>query len=146
MKNLEQIRARNALAFASSNDPVVNSSGGEVVKKLPALIMGHGLLAAGAFAYQKQHDDRRKGRNNGFYLCFNAIARHLSDPEIHIVRISGKPSQQFTLEDLLEYLTNAQSHSGLLKSATSEALAWLSYARRFVKKPTTQNQSEFEDE
>ena len=48
MKNREQIRAANALAYANAGVNTRGAQGGEVVKKLPALIMSNGLLAAGA--------------------------------------------------------------------------------------------------
>ena len=57
MKNLEQIRAANAWAYARAGVNTKGSQGGEVVKKLPALIMSNGLLAAAAFAYAKGHGE-----------------------------------------------------------------------------------------
>jgi hypothetical protein len=130
MINLEQIRARNALRFAQSGNPIVNSQGGDVVKKLPALIMGHGILAAGAFAFQKQQDDQKKNTENGFYLCFNAMAEHLSDTAIALL-----PPDSQTLEGMLQHLISDKADSCLLKRVTAESLAWLAYVRRFVKKP-----------
>jgi CRISPR/Cas system CMR-associated protein Cmr5 small subunit len=49
MKNLEQIRAATALAYAEAGVNTRGSKGGEIVKKLPALIMSNGLLAARRF-------------------------------------------------------------------------------------------------
>jgi CRISPR/Cas system CMR-associated protein Cmr5 small subunit len=120
MKNLEQIRAANALAYANAGVRTRGSEGGEVVKKLPALIMSNGLLAAGAFAYAK-------GEGEGWYLCFDHLARHLAHPEIAVVEKTAN------LSDLLNYLSNT-ADSATLKHATDEALAWLCFARRFVKK------------
>lgn len=121
MKNLEQIRAANALAYANAGVKTRGSEGGEVVKKLPALIMSNGLLAAGAFAYAK-------GEGEGWYLCFDHLATHLAHPEIGVV-----PATSNKLRSLLDHLSNT-ADSATLKHATDEALAWLGYARRFVKK------------
>ena len=52
MKNLEQIRARNALKCQSEHgSEIIGEEGGMVIKKLPQLIMNHGLLATAAFAF-----------------------------------------------------------------------------------------------
>lgn len=159
MKNLEQIRAANALAYAESDSRKTNSDGGNVVKKLPALIMSNGLLAAAAFAYQKQEDELNRQRkafrkkhdrnpteqeerafeDNGFYTCFDFLLRHLQNTDIALVPTSvpvqnpaGPKLRQ--LDVLLAFLTNQSATSQDLKLVTGEALAWLSYARRFVKK------------
>ena len=121
MKNLEQIRAANALNYADAGVNTRGTKGGEVVKKLPALIMTSGLLAAGAFAYAK-------GEEDGWYVCFNHLAAHLAHKEVAVI-----PSDKRNLKSLLDFLTQ-DANSGILQEATNEALAWLSYARRFVKK------------
>ncbi len=117
MKNLEQVRAANALAYAKAGLDTRGKQGGNVLKKLPALIMSNGLLAAGAFAYGQKED-------SGWQTCFDHIAKHLSHSEIGIA-----PGQD-NLEKLLEFLAS-RADSQVLKLATEEALAWLSYARRF---------------
>jgi len=121
MKNLEQIRAANALVYAEAGVNTRGAQGGEVVKKLPALIMSNGLLAAGAFAYAK-------GEGEGWYMCFDHLAAHLAHPEVGVV-----PQQKKNLKILLEHLAK-EADSSTLKQATDEALAWLCYAKRFVKK------------
>ncbi|MFO1498738.1 MAG: type III-B CRISPR module-associated protein Cmr5 [Verrucomicrobiota bacterium] len=118
MKNLEQVRAANALAYAARSG--VNTRGqqrGNVLKKLPALVMGNGLLAAGAFAYAQKGD-------SGWRTCFDHIAKHLAHADIGIT-----PGYD-NLESLMDFLS-AKSDSQVLKLATEETLAWLSYARRF---------------
>jgi CRISPR/Cas system CMR-associated protein Cmr5 small subunit len=122
MKNLEQIRAANALAYAKAGVNTRASQGGDVVRGLPAMIMSNGLLAAGAFAYAK-------GENDGWYLCFDHLTLHLQHELVAIV-----PSQSNGLEGLLNFLTSKDATSETLKLATDEALAWLIYARRFVRK------------
>jgi CRISPR type III-B/RAMP module-associated protein Cmr5 len=164
MKNLEQIRAANALAYADSDAKKTNSDGGNVVKKLPALIMSNGLLAAAAFAYQKQEDEINRQRkaferrhrrkpteqeehafeDNGFYTCFDYLLRHLQHPEIKLipakveVRNGGGPKLK-QLDVLLSFLTGEGANSQDLKLVTEEALAWLTYARRFIRKATDTN-------
>lgn len=120
MKNLEQIRAANALAFAKAGQNMRGQQGGNVLKKLPALVMGNGLLAAGAFAYAQKSD-------SGWRSCFDHIAKHLAHPDIGIA-----PGQD-NLDKLMEFLSSKAS-SQVLKLATEESLAWLGYARRFEQK------------
>lgn len=122
MKNLEQIRAANALAYADAGVNTRGAKGGEVVKKLPALIMSNGLLAASAFAYAK-------GEGEGWYVCFDHIAAHLAHKEVAVV-----PADKKNLRSLLDHLSK-EADSGTLQQATAEALAWLCFASRFVKKP-----------
>lgn len=121
MKNLEQIRAANALAYAKAGQNMRGQQGGNVLKKLPALVMGNGLLAAGAFAYAQRGD-------SGWRTCFDHIAKHLAHPDIGIA-----PGQD-DLNKLMDFLSG-KADSEVLKLATEEALAWLSYARRFEQSP-----------
>lgn len=118
MKNLEQIRAQSALALA--NTPIQGANDGEVIKKIPPYIMNHGLLATAAFAYGE--------KKAGFRIVFNAIAQHLSHPDINIL-----PKETKNLESMMRHLTE-ESDSQTLKMATQETMAWLAYACRFVKK------------
>jgi CRISPR/Cas system CMR-associated protein Cmr5 small subunit len=122
MKNLEQVRAASALAYANAGMNTRGAQGGEVVKKLPALIMSNGLLAAGAFAYAK-------GEGEGWYVCFDHLARHLAHPDVGVL-----PQTKNNLANLMDHLAK-EADSAVLKQATEEALAWLCYAKRFVKKP-----------
>jgi hypothetical protein len=121
MKNLEQIRAANALAYAKAGLGTRGKEGGNVLKKLPALVMGNGLLAAGAFAYAQKPD-------SGWRTCFDHIAKHLAHGDIAIA-----PGQD-NLDKLMDFLSG-KSDSQVLKLATEETLAWLSYARRFEQAP-----------
>jgi CRISPR/Cas system CMR-associated protein Cmr5 small subunit len=120
MKNLEQIRAANALSYANAGHNMRGQEGGNVLKKLPALVMGNGLLAAGAFAYQQKPD-------SGWRTCFDHIAKHLAHQDIGIV-----PQDKNDTDKLMHFLSASDSQT--LKLATEEALAWLSYARRFERK------------
>jgi len=116
-KNLEQIRAANALK--ASEKKVAGAHGGEVIKKIPPLIMNHGLLAVGAYA----SDDK-----TGYKSVVDAIAEHLSHPDIKLV-----PQDCNNTDKLMRYLSE-KADSVELKLCTAEAMAWLEYARRLIKK------------
>jgi CRISPR/Cas system CMR-associated protein Cmr5 small subunit len=121
MQNLEQIRARHVLLFANTQGASVSGDqGGEVIKKIPPIIMNHGLLAAMAFSFNEKE---------GWQLVFDAIARHLSSPAISIV-----PASVNDRNKLIGHLTSETTDSETLKRATSETMAWLEYARRFVRR------------
>jgi CRISPR/Cas system CMR-associated protein Cmr5 small subunit len=119
MQSLEQTRARNALRF-SEQGKVSGDNGGEVIKKIPALIQNHGLLATAAYSFSEKE---------GWQKVFDAIANHLADPTIGIV-----PLDCTTREKLMKFLTEGNTSSEVLKLATVESMAWLLYARRFVRK------------
>ena len=119
MQNLEQIRARNVLAFANSGR-ISGKDGGEVIKKIPALILNHGLLATAAYSFTE---------NEGWQKVFDAVAMHLADKDIGIA-----PTSVTNRQNLMDFLTKKETTSDTLKIATSETMAWLQYARRFVKK------------
>lgn len=123
MKNLEQIRAANALAYIAAGVGTRGKEGGNVLKKLPALVMGNGLLAAGAFAYAQKVD-------SGWRTCFDHIAKHLAHTDIGIAPGQGD------LDKLMRFLAET-ADSQTLKLATEETLAWLGYARRFERNPDT---------
>jgi CRISPR/Cas system CMR-associated protein Cmr5 small subunit len=123
MKNLEQIRARNALAFAA-NGPLSGDKGGEVIKKIPSLIINHGLLATAAYSFTEKESWQK---------VFDAIAQHLADPDVGVL-----PRECTNRQKLMDEMTGSQASSERLKQATTETMAWLSYARRFVKKNNTQ--------
>ena len=118
MKNREQIRARNALK--ASLVTISGKEGGDAIRKVPALVMNHGLLAVGAFAF----DDRE-----GLEKVFDFIAQHLADPDIALLPAKYDKNAN----GLLKYLTE-DADAAKLKLITAEALAWLNYARRFMKK------------
>ena len=116
MQNLEQIRARNALKLG----PVSGEMGGEVIKKVPPLILNHGLLATAAYSFSERE---------GWQKVFDAIAQHLADPEVAVI-----PRDCGDRDKLMKFLTDPVTTSETLKLATAETMAWLTYARRFVKK------------
>ena len=107
--NLEQIRARNALKAGKTK--MSGKENGEVIKKISPVIMNHGLLAAMAYSFTEKE---------GWQLVFDAIARHLSSPEVAIV-----PTSAADREKLIGHLTQENTTSETLKRATGEAMAWL---------------------
>tara|TARA_B100001093_G_C26798663_1_gene1002362 strand:- start:1207 stop:1557 length:351 start_codon:yes stop_codon:yes gene_type:complete len=116
MKNLEQIRAASAISAANSGVNLLGNEGGEnQAKKIPPMIINHGLLQYLAYA-------KAEGKGTAPYEICNFLAMHLEN--LKIVRNSRDTGQ------LLERLS--ESDSQVLKQATSEALAWFNYARRFL--------------
>lgn len=115
MKNLEQIRATSVLQAAESHERFTGDQGSEnVSKKIPVLIINHGLLQTLAFAKEKK---------GGYKAILDHLAKHLTDVKI--------VEQCDNTDDLVQIL--AKGDSLLLRRATSEALAWFNYARRFIK-------------
>jgi len=118
MKNLEQIRAKNALE-AAENDfyKFSGPGGGDIVKKVPTMIMENGLLAAMAFAVE----DKNK---SGYVDVFKACLEHLKD--VKDVK---------EVKEVKEYLSDLTTKdSSELRAVTSEIMAYLNYLRRFAKK------------
>ncbi|WP_294482827.1 type III-B CRISPR module-associated protein Cmr5 [uncultured Victivallis sp.] len=113
MKNLDQIRAANAIEAARKKMGAKEK--GEVVKKIPTMIRDNGILGALAFA-------REAGE--GYADCFAAIITHLR---------SVKASRADGIDSFLKELTEADS--GEMRRITSEAMAYLNYLRRFAEKP-----------
>jgi hypothetical protein len=122
MQNLEQIRARNALAAAEQK--IAGKDGGEVVKKIPPLFINHGLLAIGAYAFDEK---------TGYKGVVDAIAAHLADPAVAL--LPTKFSKDTA--GLMRFLST-EADSNALRLCTNEAMAWLNYARRFIKKTDRQ--------
>lgn len=116
MKNLEQIRARNAFeaacgqAFKGAND-------GEVVKKIPAMIRQNGFLGALAFAKENE-------KKSGHADVFRAIIKHLAK--------IGLFPRETSLDDFIKNL--CEGDAAQLRAVTAEAMAYLNYLRRFAGK------------
>ena len=122
MQNLEQIRARNAFAYSRDDSAAKGGQdGGEVIKKIPPMILNHGFLATAAYGMDQ--------KQRAWGAAFTAIARHLSDPDIRHL-----PDGCDNLEKMLRHLTRHEATSAELKIVTGEAMAWLNYARRFVQR------------
>ncbi len=117
MKNLEQIRAKNALT-SSLDKNFKGTNDGEVVKKVTTMIAENGFIAALAFAKEK---------GKGHQDVFMAMLDHFKNPAIGVV------ANNITSIDLLiGYVCDGDSNR--LRLVTAEAMAYLSYLRRFAKK------------
>ncbi len=114
MQNLEQIRAANAL------DPARNLDR-SAVNKLPAIVVANGLLAAAAFCDADGGGENRKDMK----LALDATAAHLAK------RGLIAPEKK-TTKGIIEDLSGRDSCH--LQRATSEALAFIAYLKRFAPK------------
>ncbi len=113
MKNLEQIRAKNALNMKIGT----GAGGGEsVAKKVPAMILDNGIIAAAAFA---------KETGEGYKNVFEAIIWHLADPQIAYL-----DDREMKLDEFIEHLV--KENSDRIRLITAETMAYLNYLRRFA--------------
>lgn len=126
MQNLEQKRAAHALAWSSQIGS--GKDGGEVVKKIPPLIMNNGMLASMAFASEmKGKNDKQKLANEGHHSVFAACIDHLAKN----CDLDIPPAKTQTVRIFLNWVSSEQD-SGFLRAITAETLAYLAYLRRFV--------------
>lgn len=112
MQNLDQIRAAAALR-ALKNDPFDRND----VAGLPSLILTNGLLSAAAFCCETK--EARTGRK----AAFDAIAEYLKERKLTTASTGTALIADLSTKDNLT-----------LQRATTEALALLSYLKRFAKK------------
>ena len=116
MQNLDQIRAAAADKLLPQGKP--HPFDRSDVVGLPALILTNGLLAAAAFCCEEGKDKRQ-----GMRLAFNGIASHLKERSL-----TTATTGQTLIIDL------ATKDSLSLQRATTEALAFLAYLKRFALK------------
>lgn len=148
MKNLEQIRAKHALAFwepayeklrqateaemrgdkrtaerlrGDIDETYGGAAGGDVVRGLSSLIINNGLLASIAFAKEK---------GKGYDTFMKEIGRFLGSTGDDGRKVL--PQQVASLDQFISVLTSNDSE--LLQQATAEALAYLGYLKRFRSK------------
>ena len=121
MKNLEQVRAARALADEKNTTK-------RDVAKLPALIINNGLLAAAAFATET--NDRGKPKRKGMMEAMNSVAAHLGTMPGGIPAMKDAKSAG----ELVQRLTSQNAGPLDLQRATDEALAYISYLKRFATK------------
>lgn len=114
MKNLEQIRAAAALEPAKNLDKAA-------VNKLPAMIMSNGLLATIAFCHSESSGSNR-----------SQMATALMATAGHLVTQKLASAGSSDLMAFAKDLSGRDSHH--LQRATTEALAYIGYLRRFAKK------------
>jgi len=114
MQNLEQLRAAAALGPAQKLDR-------SAISKLPALILSNGLLASAVFCNADGGGENRKDMK----AALDATAAHLS---ARTILGSGISSAKDMVDDL------SKRDPIILQRATTEALAYLSYLKRFAAK------------
>ncbi len=119
MQNLDQIRAAAANELCT-NAPFTRSN----IAGFPSLIMNNGLLAATAFAIESEREARA-----GISAAVDGMARHLANPIHGITALRGVTTAAALIRAL-----SAQATSLDLQRATAEALAFLSYVKRFAKR------------
>ena len=122
MQNLDQIRAAAAckLLPLGKTHPFDRSD----VVGIPTLILSNGLLAAAAFCCEQGKEKRRGMRN-----AFDGIALYLRERGI-----TAATTGQGLISDL------SARNSLDLQRATTEALAFVAYLKRFaVKKENSNN-------
>ena len=122
MQNLNQIRALHALKDAQDT-VFAGKDGGQVVKKVPAMIMEAGLLGALAFAIEKGD------KADGYSKVLMYTMKHCQDCGSDIVDFSHDCED---LKGILEDICGMESTE--LRALTSEAMAYLSFLRRFAQK------------
>ncbi len=109
--NIDQIRARNALGHPEVKADKDGKKEGDNLSGYPSLIINNGLIATLAFSVDKGGQHERIAK---------AIAHHLKDRGI---------AQADNAKDLRDTLCREDSTT--LRLATHEALAFLSYLKRF---------------
>jgi CRISPR type III-B/RAMP module-associated protein Cmr5 len=124
MKTLAQRRAATALRWKDRS--FGGKKEGNVVSGFPMLIRTDGFLPALAYAVEKKEDKQARQlvpKNPGEFQIAAALVDHLSGEEI--LKESKTP------DDMVNELAIAADASQL-RRATTEALAFLSYLKRFV--------------
>lgn len=121
MKNLEQIRAARALD--DEKDTTKRD-----VSKLPALIINNGLLATAAYATET--NDKGKPKREKMMKAMDSVATHLGAMPGAIPVMKDATSS----EQLIRRLTSQNAGPLDLQRATEEALAYISYLKRFATK------------
>jgi CRISPR type III-B/RAMP module-associated protein Cmr5 len=119
MKNLEQIRAANAL------DPAKELSR-SAVNKLPAMILANGLLATAAFCNAEGSGENRRDMQK----ALAATAKHLA--ERGLISSATATVEKMIVEKMIDDLSKRTSYE--LQRATAEALAFIAYLKRFAPK------------
>jgi CRISPR type III-B/RAMP module-associated protein Cmr5 len=129
MNNLEQIRARNALVCSVKCPPdspqrnvLARKNEGDALSGYPSLIINNGLLATLAYSLQQ-----RDKPNEQPLRIANALGYHLGNLVDGENMVAPK---QATGEGLRDKLTESDSYH--LQRCTTEALAFLSYLKRFA--------------
>jgi CRISPR/Cas system CMR-associated protein Cmr5 small subunit len=120
MQNLDQIRAAAANELCTKSEFFRSDVAG-----FPSLIINNGLLSATAFAIESGREQRK-----GISAAVEGLAKHLGNPAHGIEVIRGVASSA----DLIRKLSDRTASSLDLQRATTEALAFFSYVKRFAQK------------
>lgn len=123
MQNLDQIRASAALQAADKTSR-------QAVSKLPAMILQNGLLAATAFATEGKDG---KPKRLEMSAAMNSTADHLANPNLGITLLTGNNDAA----KMTAALSSATATSLDLQRATTAALAFLAFLKRFATKDET---------
>lgn len=124
MQNLDQVRAAHALKEAPKTDKAA-------VSKLPAMLLTNGLLGMLAFAAEAEKPKREKLK-----AAVTSLTFHLAQPAIGLPELANTA----TPESLATRLAGGNALT--LQRATTEALAYFSYLKRYApKKDKGANQS-----
>ena len=125
MQNLDQLRAAHAINWLKKAN--LNPDKPILVRrdaaKLPAMILSNGLLGTFAFACEAGKDKRA-----GLKKTCEGIADHLKQPAIGLPEFSICTTPEIFVEKL------AEGEALTLQRATTEALAYLSYLKRYAPK------------
>jgi len=122
MKSYDQIRAETAIKAAEKE--AKGKQEGDIAKGLPSLIINNGLLATLAFG---------KGED-GYETVVGGLRRHLQRPEIKLL---PKDKEISDIEQLVKHLSTVDSST--LRLITNETLRWLTFYKRFAKKPAKES-------
>ena len=115
MQNLDQLRAAHALDQAKHTDK-------SAVSKLPAMILTNGLLGTLAFSAEEGKDKRAK-----MLAAVTSLTKHLAHSLPELAGLSTPVSLAAKL---------AGGDAITLQRATTEALAYFGYLKRYApKKP-----------
>lgn len=123
MQNLDQIRASAALQAADKTSR-------QAVSKLPAMILQNGLLAATAFATEGKDG---KPKRLEMSAAMNSTADHLANPNLGITLLTGNNDAAKMTAALSSEAATALD----LQRATTAALAFLAFLKRFATKDET---------
>lgn len=123
MQNLDQIRASAALQAADKTSR-------QAVSKLPAMILQNGLLAATAFATEGKDG---KPKRLEMSAAMNSTADHLANPNLGITLLTGNNDAA----KMTAALSSATATALDLQRATTAALAFLAFLKRFATKDET---------
>ena len=121
MKNLDQIRARNALDCSvdchdPNRDARKQDREGNCLSGYPSLIITNGLLATLAFSIDKKRQHERIANAIGYHLASRGVV----------------PQPKPSATALRAALTAQNADALMLQRATDEALAFLAFLKRFA--------------